>query len=235
MSQRTDCRREIPARLKRWCRHLFIAGYLSVLLYGVVAHTIGFNAHTHLGMYFIVWDMYCGWDSFEVRRHLIGEGESGEYYDLSPPWKELFPHWSEARHHYDYLSLHSGRVATNTLRHVKVEPIERIFLVEEAWSKKYNLSEETWTKRFDEPHQRRSYFYIRGIFDPDGRCVRRHFDWKAHLAYQATMNNPRLRNDVARGRTHFHTDSLSTGRGHVQPAAYFLPGTRTGGTPSRTP
>jgi hypothetical protein len=228
MNQTIDSPNRGCSRLKRWATHLFIAGYLAALLYGVVAHAIGFNRNTHLGMYFIVWDMYYGWDSFEIRRHLVGEGESGEYYDLSPPWKELTPFWAEERHHFDYLALHSGRVATNTLRHVQVEPIERIFVVEEAWSKKYNLSEDSWKRRFDEPRQKLSYFYIRGIFEPDGRCVRRHIDWKSHLVYQSMMNNPRLRNDVVRGRTHIQTDGLSSGSSVVQPAAYLLPGSTTG-------
>jgi hypothetical protein len=58
--------------MKRWITHLTIAAYLGVLTWGVVSHALGYKTGMHPGMYFIVWDMFCGWSAYEVRYHLVG-------------------------------------------------------------------------------------------------------------------------------------------------------------------
>ena len=73
--------------IKRWAVSLVIVGYLGSLGYGIVCHTLNFNTTSHPGMYFVVWDMFCGWSAYANRLHIIGEGEDNKYYELAPgPW-----------------------------------------------------------------------------------------------------------------------------------------------------
>ena len=67
-------------RIKRWAVSLVIVGYLSSLGYGIVCHTLNFNTASHPAMYFVVWDMFCGWSAYANRVHIIGEGEDNKYY-----------------------------------------------------------------------------------------------------------------------------------------------------------
>jgi len=46
--------------MKRWLSHFTIAVYLAALSWGIVAHALSFGAASHPGMYFLVWDMFCG-------------------------------------------------------------------------------------------------------------------------------------------------------------------------------
>ncbi len=210
--------------MKRWLVNLFIAGYLSVLGYGLAAHYVSYNVYASLAMYYIVWDMYCGWDCFETRRHLVAEGESGTYYDASPYWRELCPFGADERRHYDYDATHSGTIATNVLRRTDHEPIVRVLLVDEMWSKKYNLPEPLWRLRYEEPQQKRSYYYIRGQFRPDGVALERYRNWTNELAFQAMMNNPRSRDEIARSRPYVTSETLSQPWPNtIQKVGFFAP------------
>ena len=61
--------------IKRWAVSLVIVSYLGSLGYGIVCHTLNFNTASHPGMYFVVWDMFCGWSAYANRLHIVGEGE----------------------------------------------------------------------------------------------------------------------------------------------------------------
>ena len=79
--------------MKRWLTHLLISGYLLALFGGIASHTLNLGAVSHPGMYFFVWDMFCGWSSYADRIQVVGEGESGTYYQLAPgPWGEFKPY-----------------------------------------------------------------------------------------------------------------------------------------------
>ena len=64
--------------MKRWFTSLGIAAYLTALAVGFVSHAVDYGTDCHPIMYFLVWDMFCGWSAYEGRLHLIGEGESGD-------------------------------------------------------------------------------------------------------------------------------------------------------------
>lgn len=210
--------------MKRWLTHGFIGTYLAILMYGVVCHTINYKPHEHLGMYFIVWDMYCGWDAYETRRHLVAEGLSGNYYELSPaPWGNFIPFGSAARHDYDGQAQYSGRIATNVLKHTDHEPITRVFLIDESWPRKYNLPEHLWKQRYDEPQDKYSYNYLRAEYTPEGECAQLHYPWKTHLTSRALMANPRLMEEVARTQPFMATSSRPAGQSMVTPVSYLQP------------
>jgi hypothetical protein len=175
----------------------FIVCYLAALAYGLTAHTVGYRTYSHVGMYFLVWDMYCGWSGWETRHHILAEGESGAIYDVgSPPWGEVRVYGGPDRRHYDIYGLHSFRMADNVARHTEHEPFVRYMVVEEAWSKKYNLPDALWSQRFEEPKQPRSYCRIRSAYDTDGSCVASNGAWSNWLMAQALGDNPRLQKDL---------------------------------------
>jgi hypothetical protein len=200
---------------------LFIAAYLFALAYGLAAHAIGYKTYQHLGMYFVVWDMYCGWAGWETRTHLVGEGESGTYYDLDPgPFEEIKLFGDLGRRHYDSTGLHYLTLAKNTVAHTEHEPIVRYLVVEEAWAKKYNLPERFWNQRFDEPKEFRSYHRIRCAYDGDGQVVASNLSWHSWLLTQAIGNNPRLQRDVQQRTPFITTDNFSRSPDVVVPIGY---------------
>ncbi len=192
--------------MRRWVTNLIIAGYVGTLCYGLVVHVLDVNKYSSLGNYFVVWDMYGGWNTFARQSLLIAEGESGQHYDVTPPWKEFYPFGSAERHDYDTWGLYSGPVAANTLKQTQHEPIVRVMLVEQLSSKKYNLPDHLWKQRFDEPKDPRTYYYLRSIFDADGSVTTRHFDWESNLSHYTVIDNPALRNTVARSRPYVMAD-----------------------------
>lgn len=179
--------------MKRWLTHGVIAGYLSVIVLGVLAHAVQYREHDHPAMYFVVWDMFCGWSAWEQRLHIIAEGESGEFYNLAPgPWGEYRPFGEIARHHYDPFVNHSGRLAINTLRQTKHEPIPRLYVFEESWAKKHNLPPHLKQKLTPVPDEKRSYFSLKNIYAVDGSVLSQNPSWVAKQQQKSLQNNPRL-------------------------------------------
>jgi hypothetical protein len=207
----------------------FIAVYLAVLGYGLTAHTIGYRTYQNLGMYFIVWDMYCGWNGWETRHHLLAEGESGTYYDMGQgPWGDISVFGDIGRRHYDSGGTHAMRLAKNVANHTDHEPLVRYLLVEEAWAKKYNLPDELWAKRLEEPKEFHSYHRIRAAYDSNGELMIGHPGWLSWLAAASISNNPRLRQDVQKGAAHITTDAFARAPEVLVPVGYesYAPGSQ---------
>lgn len=201
--------------VKRWLTHLTIVAYLGVLGYGIFAHAFKYRVNAHPMMYYIVWDMFCGWAAHESRLHIIAEGESGTYYELSPaPWGEFKPFGEEDRQHYDYLNNATWKMADHVLRHTDHEPMTRIFVVEESWSKKYNLPDGLWAKRFAEEKDPQSYYWTRSIYTPEGVILLNAPTWLGHIGALTVGDNPRLHADSRKGQPFFAvTRSYGSGSG----------------------
>lgn len=208
--------------MKRWIVNSLIVGYLSVLVYGLFCHALYYKINQHASMYFIVWDMYCGWAAYETRLHVIGEGESGRYYELAPgPWGSFKPHGDLDRRHYDHTGLHAINLGLNVLRHTHHEPMVRLFLVEEAWPRKYNLPDDLWALRYSEPKDRLSYYQLRGTYTPDGAAMQQWPAWLTRLSQESVFDNPRLVADMKKGRPFYAVDAQRERR--VTPTSYELP------------
>ena len=193
--------------MKHWLAKLTIASYLTALALGIASHAMNFGAGSHPAMYYLVWDMFCGWSAHELRYHLIAEGESGTHYRLSPaPWETFAPYGDLERAQYDALGNAYLKIAMNTLRHTEHEPILRMFVIEEAWPKKYNLPDDLWAARFDEPKDAHSYFHLKTIYDGDGMVVQSNPDYLTVLQNLAVTNNPRLKADSLRGKPFYAVD-----------------------------
>ncbi|MFN0055472.1 MAG: hypothetical protein ACKV0T_25275 [Planctomycetales bacterium] len=191
----------------------FIVAYLAALNYGNVCHMLGFRTGAHPMMYFIVWDMFCGWAAYDSRTHIIAEGESGKFYELTPaPWEELQPWGYLGRQHYDAFNNHSGKLGLNTLRHTQHEPIVRMFTIEETWAKKYNIPDNLWQARYDEPKSPQKYYRLRSVFLPDGTVVQSQGTWLQYQSELMLADNPRLKKDVQRNRSIFMVTPEQPGR-----------------------
>lgn len=201
MADRVSQLRKVTG-MKRWLIHLTIVTYLGALGFGIFAHTVNVATGSHPVMYFLVWDMFCGWAAYETRFHVIGEGASGKYYELAPgPWGELRPFGRIGRRHYDAFGRFSIRLAQNTLRNAEHEPMGRVFVIEEHWPKKYNFPDHVWKLRYDEPKDKHSYYHVRHIYSPDGVLTHTSMSWLNWQSGLSVSANPRLLAESRRGRT----------------------------------
>lgn len=187
--------------MKRWLTHTIIFVYLGALTSGIVCHTIQFGTFAHPSMYFLVWDMFCGWSAYSERTHIIGEGESGKFYELAPgPWGEFQPFGDIGRRQYDTLFNVTYRMASNTLKHTKHEPMVRIYCIEENWNKKFNVSDDIWRRRYDEPKKIQKYYHIKSILAPDGTLLASYPTWLSKQFHMSVASNPRLQADRHKNR-----------------------------------
>jgi hypothetical protein len=199
--------------MKRWLSIGFICTYLGALGWGIVSHAVSFFSGIHPLMYFIVWDMFCGWTAYDSRAHVIAEGESQRYYELVPaPWGELHPWGKLGRQHYDALNNHTGRMGLNVLKHTTHEPITRLFVIEEAWHKKYNLPDAVWQLRYDEPKRPHRYYRVRTVMLPDGTITEATTTWQNRQAGMMLADNPRLQSQASKARSLFVLDAEKPGR-----------------------
>ncbi|MCH9655526.1 MAG: hypothetical protein K0U86_20060 [Planctomycetes bacterium] len=190
--------------LKRGLTYLTITSYIGILLFGIFSHTFSYKTGRHPSMYYIVWDMFCGWSAFSIRTHIIGEGISGKYYELAPgPWGEYKPYGNLGRRHYDTTGDAWLRMAMNALDKTEHEPMLRILCIEEAWCKKYNLPDSIWDQRYEEPKDFHNYFRLRRVITPDGVIAQNYVSWLARQRYLQINDNPRLISDMNRARPFF--------------------------------
>ena len=181
------------ARLGRGAACLFIGGYLTAMGAGVAAHAVGFGQHAHPLMYYVVWDMFCGWSAQSTRTHVLAEGVSGQWYDASEgPWEPFHPYGDLARINYDVQATHAARIGLNVLRQTEHEPIARLVIVEESWPKKYNIPEPLYSERFGAPKQPASYYAVRHILGGDGRLVGSGPSWAATETRRSLMDSPKV-------------------------------------------
>jgi hypothetical protein len=196
--------------MKRVLTVLFIAGYIGVLTYGNLCHVLRSGVAAHPLMYMIVWDMFCGWSAFDSRIHIVAEGESEKYYDLThAPWGELHPYGYIGRENYDQWQNHTGPMGINVLKHTRHEPITRLFVIEECWAKKFNLPDHIWQHRYDDPKDAQHYYRTRVVLLPTGRLLQTYTSWVSNQASQMLYDNPRLVQQSKLGQPLFVIDNTS--------------------------
>jgi hypothetical protein len=193
--------------MKRFLAVGFITGYLGLLSIANLLHLLQYGTSSHTFMYMIVWDMFCGWASYDSRVHIIAEGESETYYDLThAPWGELHPYGYLGRENYDSFNNHTGKLGLNVLKHTQHEPISRILVVEECWPKKFNLPDHVWNLRYDNPKEDFHYYRLRQIMLPDGTVTQRYNSFVQFQVMQMVNDNPRLVAEANKDKPIFMTD-----------------------------
>jgi hypothetical protein len=189
----------------------FIALYIGALGVGLGAHILNAGTVSHPIMYYLVWDMFCGWSAYDTRMHVIAEGESQNYYRLTPaPWGEFHPYGMIGREHYDTFNNFSAHIGLNVLKHTTHEPITRIFVVEECWAKKFNLPMAVWNSRYDEPKDKLCYYHVRSVTLPDHTVVEKNDAWIARQGARMFADNPRLQAEARTGSPVIVTPGMSS-------------------------
>lgn len=212
--------------MKRWFAVLAIAGYLGSLCAGLACHTLSTGAARHPAMYYVVWDMFCGWGSYSTRVHMVAEGASGTYYELTPsPWGDFNPYGSLARINYDRVGIYLPKFAGNVLRHTKHEPITQVFVIEELWPKKYNLRDDVWTRVHGGQKDVHSYYNLWAVLNADGQPSQVYPNWMSKQSIFSISNNPRLHAEASRSRSFFTNSSKPSGR--MGPRAFIPPTARS--------
>ena len=191
--------------IRRIVSGLFIGAYLSWLSWGIVAHVLkmGLNGNT-LG-YYVVWDMFCGWQAYDNRTHIIAQGHSGQYYEVRAPWGEFKPFGNVPRVHYDVTNNLVAKHIRHVLKNTAHEPIDRVYVVQEIWPKQFNIPDSLWSRYFDEPLDRISYFHLRAICSDRGNILNSYPDWYAMQTLNAVADNPRLQAAAQRATPYYNT------------------------------
>jgi hypothetical protein len=183
--------------MKRWMTHLGIGAYLLAMAAGFVSHTLDFQTDCHPIMYFLIWDMFCGWSGYEGRMELIGEGESGKYYELAPcPWGEFHPYGYLDRHNYDPNQTNGFSLANNCLEHTTHEPMVRLFVIEVEYPKKFNFPDAQYEAYYGKPKEIHRYYHTRFLLTPQGEVMASYPTWFAWQFQAAVGDNPRLMADA---------------------------------------
>jgi len=191
----------------------FSVVYIGILTFGNACHLLQFATASHPLMYMIVWDMFCGWSALDSRIHIIAEGESEKYYDLThAPWGEIHAFGYIGRENYDAFNSHTPMLGLNVLRHTQHEPIARLFVVEECWPKKYNLPDPVWNMRYDNPKDDHRYYRLRVVLLPDGTVTQRYNCFNAFQSGLMAVDNPRLQQQAMMHKPMFILDRPSPGR-----------------------
>ncbi|HCS51028.1 MAG TPA: hypothetical protein DIW81_05460 [Planctomycetaceae bacterium] len=179
--------------MKRYLAVATITIYLGALSWGIFSDTFAVGNVAHPAMYYVVWDMFCGWSGYECRQHLIAQGESGQYYKLNPaPWGEFRAFGPADRIDYDSFAAHSQNIARNILRNTEHEPIQRVYLVEENWSKRYNIPDYLWSMKFEEEKESYSYYHTRMIYNSECEPIESRMGWASAIHSKQLETDPRL-------------------------------------------
>lgn len=189
--------------MKRWLVNITLAVYLAGFAGGLVIHAMSMTSAStyNPAIYFFVWDMFCGWSNYERRQYVIGEGISGKYYELDPaPWGEMHPFGTIGRRHYDSSGAYAVKFGLNTLKHTQHEPMSRVFVVEEFYSKKYNLNDKLWARYFNEPKNPTYYRNVMYTVLPDGTPIDIRQCWLAEQHSRVLAANPKVMQESHRAQ-----------------------------------
>lgn len=188
------------AGMRRLATNAGIAGYLLALFAGLAMHGLNTAGKHSLPAYFVVWDMFCQWNGYEARVRYIAEGQSGQRYDLNADALGPHLHGRVARDHYDFGGQHYASLARMAAERTAHEPLTRIAVVEENWSKQFNMSPTLYEQTHGRPLRPTVHRSVRLLVSPTGEPIEAREPWLAAQNREATMANPVLKAESRRGR-----------------------------------
>ena len=192
-------------RSRRWISGAFITCYLLALCWGIGAHALKVGLLGNSFSYFFVWDMFCGWQAYDSRTHVIAEDADGNYYNVREPWGAFTPFGNVDRINYDVSNHLISRHIKHVLDHSDHPPLDRVYVVQEVWPKQFNAPDHLWSRFFHEPKEKVSYFNLRAISSQDGRAIESYPDWFNTQTLQAISDNPRLRQQAQQATPYYST------------------------------
>lgn len=193
--------------MRRWMAGSFIAAYVSALCFGIACQTVRMGTAMHPCMYFIVWDMYCGWTAYNHGYRAVAEGVSGQFYDLNPPpWGAFRPFNTLDR--YQSLTDPAKQARMNLLiaNNTKHEPLARMFVIEEAWAKQFDLPEYIW--KAHNAIARDPYRYTKVVLEQSGNGAIAQIGkpWLDGQSQAMLGDNPRLQQEIQNSRPFWQVD-----------------------------
>jgi hypothetical protein len=194
--------------MSRWKKLLactFIATYLGFLSWGIVGHALKVGICGNTISYFVVWDMFCGWNAWDNRTHIIAEGTNGEFYDVREPWGEFHPFGHVARIHYDDGKQLLPRHINNILKRTEHKDIAQVYVVEEVWPKQYNLPPKLFDHYFGRAPDKLSYFHLQTVCRDDGTLLRGYPNWYTQQTLNSIADNPRLQQQTKQATSFYNT------------------------------
>ena len=192
-------------RIRRWASGFFICCYLGCLAWGVSAHALKVGLAGNTFSYFFVWDMFCGWQAYDNRTHIIAEDADGNHYAVKEPWGSFTPFGNVDRVNYDVSSNMIPRYIKNVLDHSSHPPIDRVYVIQEIWPKQFNAPDHLWSRFFHEPKDQVSYYNLRSICSAQGVAMESYMDWFDIQTVQAITDNPRLQQASAEANPYYNT------------------------------
>lgn len=183
--------------MRRWIVGTFIVAYLSALSFGLGCQTLRMGTTMHPAMYFIVWDMYCGWAAYNHSYRAVAEGVSGTYYDLNPaPWGAFRPFDTLDRFQSIMPTYSQAKMAALVAAHTRHEPIARMFVIEEAWAKQFDLPDYIWKAHNAIPRTPHRYTKLFIEMAGDGSVTQYHTSWLEAQNQMMIADNPRLQHEI---------------------------------------
>jgi hypothetical protein len=215
--------------MKRRLHNVVITTYILALASGFMAISLHLAVPGQTLLYFLTFNMFCGWSSFEARMHLIGEGESGTFYELGPgPWGEFDPYGKIPRQHYDSHFENGWPIAENTLRHTVHEPMVRVIVVEEEYPKRLNIPAALYEAYYHKPKVAQRYFNTRFVMDAHGRVLSEQLEWLRIQDQVSITDNPRLLSEASQHHAVELTDGAPQSRGVYAVGHFYEPGSHVG-------
>ncbi len=209
MSSETGSSMDTEVRMRRWMICSFIAAYVSALGFGIACQTVRMGTAMHPAMYFIVWDMYCGWTAYNHGYRAVAEGVSGTFYDLNPPpWGAFRPFNTLDRFQSISHPSNQARMTRLIARNTKHEPFARMFVIEEAWAKQFDLPEYIW--KAHNAIARVPYRYTKVVVEQsgDGEITQSSTPWLDSQTQNMLSDNPRLKQEIQNSRPFWMVDEI---------------------------
>lgn len=193
--------------MRRWFVGCFIAAYVSALGFGITCHAVRMGVFIHPAMYFIVWDMYCGWSAYNHRHRVVAEGVSGTYYDLNPaPWGSFRPYDRLDRLQYMLDLDKQAKVAVQVANHTRHEPFSRMFIIEESWAKQFDLPDYIWKAHNAIRRSPHTYTKIAVEMSGNGEIMNIFPNWLETQGRQMVTDNPRLQQEIRGSKSFWMVD-----------------------------
>jgi hypothetical protein len=207
--------------MKRWFVNAGLCGYLGALAFGFLCVCCQVRFYVP-PLYFLTFDMYGGWAGYDCKMQVIGEGQSGRFYRLSPgPWGPFCPYSSRlSRQCYDQAFEYGRLLARPGLRHTQHEPIMRIFAIEQEYPKKFNLPDAQYEAYYGKPKPARIYSHTRMVLSPEGEILTESRPWLQCQDNISITDNPRLVADATRIRPFVWSAVQTPGPGGYPGATY---------------
>lgn len=187
------------AKFKQLTAVLFITCYVGWLSWGIMAHSLKVGLCGNTYSYFVVWDMFCGWSAWDSRTHIIAQDKAGNYFEMKEPWGEFQPFGNVGRIHYDTTHHLLPKQISNLTRNTVNDGFDRVYVIEEAWPKQYNLPPDLFQQYFDCPKDKLSYYHLKAVCTDQGHALTVNQDWYNHQLQKAVYDNPRIRKQAAAG------------------------------------